>query len=277
MQETITLFSSLRWQDILDIVLVALLLYQLLLLVRGTRAMHLLVGLALVLLLMFISQFLELWTLYWIINSFVASIIIILVILFQADIKRVLSRLGQKSSLGRLLTYLTRKTSTIVKSSENMVEEVVRSAVSLASTMTGGLMVIERYSNLNDIAEDGCILDCLVNRELLLTIFRVGTPLHDGAVIISSNRIRSARCLLPLSSNPNLARHLGTRHRAAVGITEETDAVCVVVSEERGAISVAATGQIHPDLDAVALRRLLYELLNIEEDKRNWWRILRGH
>jgi diadenylate cyclase len=277
MQETVTLFSSLRWQDFLDIILVALLIYQLLLLVRGTRAMHLLVGLSLVLVLMFISQTLELWTSYWLINSFVSSIILILVILFQADIRRVLSRLGEKSALGRFLTYLTQKNSSVTKSSEKMVEEVVRSAVSMASTMTGGLMVIERYSGLQDIAEGGCLLNAAVNRELLLTIFRVGTPLHDGAVIISSNRIKAARCVLPLSANPNLAYHLGTRHRAAIGVTEETDAVCVVISEESGIISVAVNGQLHSDLDAVALRKMLYELLSIQEEKTDWRRILRGY
>jgi diadenylate cyclase len=277
MQDIVSLFSSLRWQDFLDIILVTLLIYQLLLLVRGTRAMHLLVGLALVLVFMFVSQTLELWTVYWLINSFVSSIIIILVILFQADIRRVLSRLGEKSALGRLLTHLTQKTSVITKSSEKMVEEVVRSAVSLASTMTGGLIVIERSSGLHEIIESGCLLDALVNRELLLTIFRNGTPLHDGAVIISANHIKAARCVLPLSSNPNLPYQLGTRHRAAVGITEETDAICVVVSEETGTISIALGGQLQSDLDAVALRKLLHELLHIKEEKVVWWRILRGY
>ena len=276
MQETITLFTSIRWQDMLDIVLVTLLVYQLLLLVRGTRAMHVLIGLGMVLLLMLISQYLELWTLNWIISSFVASLIIILVILFQSDIRRVLSRMGQKSSVGRFITFLTKSTSNAVKSSADMVEEIVRTSVSLASSMTGGLMVIERYSGLDDIAEAGSALDAVVNRDLLLTIFWVGTPLHDGAVIISANRVVAARCVLPLSSNPSLPRNLGTRHRAAVGITEETDAVCVVVSEERGLISVAVNGQLHSDLDAVALRKLLYELLGIKEEKTSLWRRIRA-
>jgi diadenylate cyclase len=268
---------NMRWQDLLDIILVAFAVYQILLLVRGTRAMHVLVGLAIILVLRGISQHLELWTLNWIISAFVSSIIIILVILFQTDIKRVLMQMGQRSPLGKVLTSISlRAVSSESQESADMVEEVVRTSVSLASSMTGGLIVIERLSGLDDIIEIGTQLDAIVDRELLLTIFWVGTPLHDGAVVISSNRLAAARCVLPLSPNPSLARHLGTRHRAAIGITEETDAICVVVSEERGLISVAESGQLYPDLDAVALRNILFEQLGINQERKSLWRRIRG-
>jgi len=156
-------------------------------------------------------------------------------------------------------------------------EEVVRSAVSLASRMLGGLIVLERHMGLADYAERGTLVDARVSRELLVSIFQPPGPLHDGAVIISGDRIKAARCLLPLSTNPNLGRHLGTRHRAALGLSEESDAVCVVVSEERGRVSVAVDGRLTPDLDAAALRTLLFELFEVEPSRRRrWWRLGRS-
>ncbi len=277
MAEFTSLFSTIRWQDFLDVILVTIVVYQIMLLVRGTRGMHVLIALAIIMVVLGISQQLELWTLNWILSSFVASIIIILVILFQSDIRRVLSQMGQRSPLGKFLTYITRNSAKGTSSSAEMVEEVVRTSSSLASSMTGGLIVIERFTGLDDVTEGGARLDALVSRDLLLTIFWVGTPLHDGAVIISDNRIVAARCVLPLSSNPGLAYQLGTRHRAALGISEESDAVCVVISEERGLISVAIGGELQSDLDAVALRKLLFEQLGIEQEKKSWWSKFRGH
>lgn len=275
MESVFTLISSARWQDYLDVILVAMVVYQIMLLVRGTRGMNVLIALAIIMVVSAVSQRLELWTLNWILSSFVASLIIILVILFQADIRRVLTQIGQRSTLGKIITAITRSSFTSPVGSAAMVEEVVRTSVSLASSMTGALIIIERNTGLEDVVEGGTRLDALVDRELLLTIFWVGTPLHDGAVIISSNRIVAARCVLPLSSNPGLASHLGTRHRAALGMSEESDAVCIAVSEERGLITVAMGGVLHTDMDAVALRKLLFETLGIDQEEKNWWRRFR--
>ena len=271
MGDFFVLLGTLRWQDALDIALVFFVVYQLLLLLRGTRAMFILIGLAVIFLVMLVSQRLEMWTISWLISSFASSIIIILIVLFQADIRRVLARIGERNVFGR---WLTNRQS--LRSSVAMIEEIVRASVAMASNMTGALIVIERKMELTDIIENGARIDSLVNRELLLTVFYLGTPLHDGAVVISDERIVAARCVLPLSANPSLARHLGTRHRAALGLSEEYDAICVVVSEERGLISIAVEGQLHSDLDAVALRRTLKELLGLVEEhnkKKTWpWR-----
>jgi diadenylate cyclase len=254
--EVLALFEQMRWEDLVDICLVAFVIYQVILLVKGTRAVQMILGLGVIFAALVVSQRFNLLTINWIINNFLSSFILVVIILFQSEIRRALSRMGR----GALFTGHAEAASTL--------DEVVRAAMGLASRMMGGLIVLERRVGLTDYVEVGASLDAEVSRELLLSLFQPPGPLHDGAVIIADNRIRAARCLLPLSTNPNLGRHLGTRHRAALGLAEETDAVCVVVSEERGRISVAAEGGLTPDLDAPALRNLLFEYLQIQETKR---------
>jgi len=256
MSEVLALLSQLGWRDVLDVALVTFVVYQGILLVKGTRAMHMLLGLGVVFVALVVSQRLGLQTINWIINSFLTSLILVIIILFQADIRRALARLGK----GPFAAAESETGSTL--------EEVVRTAVSLATRMTGGLIVLERHIGLNDYIESGVHVDAKVTRELLIQIFQTSGPLHDGAVVVSGERIVAARCLLPLSANPALARHLGTRHRAGLGLSEETDAVCVIVSEERGRVSVAVGGKLTPDLDAVALRNLLFELFEVGARRR---------
>ena len=259
MPDTLALFTQITWRDLADIALVTFVVYQAILLVKGTRAMHMLLGLGVVLGTLVISQHLGLHTINWIINSFLSSLILVVIIIFQSDIRRALARMGRGPFFGT------------DKDPGFTLEEVVRTAVGLASRMTGGLMVLERHIGLGDFVEVGTPIGAQVSRELLIQLFQVSGPLHDGAVIISGDHIVSARCVLPLSANPNLGRHLGTRHRAALGLSEETDAVCVVVSEERGRVSVAVGGKLTPDLDAVALRNLLFELFEVGQ--RRGWRL----
>lgn len=256
MSEVLALIGQITWRDLLDIFLVTFVVYQGILLVKGTRAMHMLLGLGVVFVALVVSQRLGLQTINWVIQSFLSSLILVIIILFQADIRRALARLGK----GPFASAETEASSTL--------EEVVRTAVALASRMTGGLMVLERHIGLADYIESGVHLEAKVSRELLIQLFQTSGPLHDGAAVVSGERIVAARCLLPLSANPALARHLGTRHRAGLGLSEETDAVCVIVSEERGRVSVAVGGKLTPDLDAVALRNLLFELFEVGKERR---------
>lgn len=246
---------QMRWNDVLDIAVVAFIVYKVIMLVKGTRAMQMLMGLGVVLITLVVSQQLNLVTTHWIIQSFLSSLILVVIILFQGDIRKALARMGRGPFFGSH-TDVTRT-----------LEEVTRAAVSMASRMTGALIVLERNIGLADYVEGGIRLDARVSREMLVTLFQTNTPLHDGAAIIHGDTILAARCVLPLTTNPQVGRNLGTRHRAALGLTEENDAVAVVVSEERGRVSVAVGGKLTPDLDAVALRTLLFDLFEAGEKK----------
>lgn len=266
--ELIASIVNMRWHDLVDILVVGFVVYQAILLIKGTKAVPMLVGLGLVFVALVLSQRLELSALNWLISTFVSSLIIVIVIIFQPDIRRALTHIGQN----------------VMRGSEEepvqVLEEVVRAAVALASRKVGALIVLERYVGLNDIIAAGVRLDAAVSRELLLSLFQTATPLHDGAVIIVNDRIAAAKCVLPLSGNFEMIKHLGTRHRAALGLSEENDAVIVVVSEERGRISVAVEGRFMLDLDGVALRQTLFELFQVDKKKNNilktWWERLRA-
>ena len=263
MTDLLAPFYQLRWLDLVDIGLVAFVIYKIILLVKGTRAMQMLAGLGVVLLTLVVARWLHLVTIHWIIQSFLASLILVVIILFQSDIRKALARMGR----GPLLAAgHEQKAATL--------EEVARTAVALASRMTGALIVLERRIGLADYVDTGVRLDAKVSRELLMTIFQVTTPLHDGAVIISEDRIIAARCVLPLSTSSDGSRQVGTRHLAAMGLTEETDAVAVVVSEERGRVSLATGGKLTQNLDAVALNNQLAELFQVgtKSPRRIWGR-----
>jgi diadenylate cyclase len=250
------LFEHAPWiryvQDVLDIGLVAFLIYSLLRLIRGTRTVHMIVGVVISILIYWISSFAELYTLNWILYHFLESLLLILVILFQNEIRRFLTRIGQTS----FIPFLG------VSQDSKMVEEVVRACFSLANKKIGAIIVIEKDAGLADYAELGIPLDAQITKALLTTIFVPKSPLHDGAVIIQKSRISYASCFLPLSMNSDLDSDLGTRHRAAIGLTEETDAIALCVSEEKGWVSIAINGKIIRNIDGVALRKMLNENLN---------------
>lgn len=243
------LFIQLRWQDLLDVVLIACGVYWIIHLIRGTRAVQMLVGLVLLFLTYLGSQVLELYTLNWMLDNFLGSILLVIVVLFQNDIRRALTEMGR----GPLLGVRTRSTYTAV------VEEVSRAAVSLASKRIGALIVLERTVGLNEYIGGGTPLDAQVSKELLGSIFLTASPIHDGAVVIQAGRITAAGCFLPLTANPRVGKHLGARHRAAIGLTEETDAVVVIVSEEEGTVSLVREGRIEHDLDVGTLRASLQQ------------------
>ena len=243
----------LRWQDLVDIGIMAFIAYHVINLVRGTRTAQMLIGFLIVLGTYLASQYFELHTLNWLLSNFLASIILVIVVIFQNDIRRALTQVGA----GRSFSGEER----IAQS--QVLEEVVRSAVLLASKRIGALLVFERDVNLNEYIEVGTRIDARVSRELLQSIFLPVSPIHDGAVIIQQGRATAAGCFLPLTANPNVSKTLGTRHRAAIGLTEETDAVVVVVSEEEGKISLVREGRIIRDLDAGTLRSTLQQLFAI--------------
>jgi diadenylate cyclase len=240
--------------DAIDILLVAGIIYYLLTLIEGTRAVQMLSGLIALFALYFASQRWELFTLNWILGHFLGSIIIIAVILFQNDIRRALAALGRNP----LLLKISRG-----KSEELVVDEVVKATSFLANRRIGALIAIEKTNSLADFVEIGMKIDAWVSRELIISIFNTSSPLHDGGMIIGSNKILSAGSFFPLATDPDLERELGTRHRAAIGLSRETDAIVVVVSEETGTISLASEGNLTRGLDATSLYNRLLDLLVI--------------
>lgn len=223
---------------VVDILVVAFLVYQLILVVRGTRAAQVLVGLGILLLVYLMSVWLGLELVRSILATIVPYTAIALLILFQSEIRRALARIGRRHWLG-LSSPLVRREST---------DEILWALSRLSQRRCGALLVLERDMGLRTFIESGQFLDAVLSRDLLLSIFQPGGPLHDGAVIIQGDRIAAAACFLPLSTNPALAGELGSRHRAGIGITEESDALAIVVSEVTGRISAAAFGQIEIDL-----------------------------
>lgn len=244
-----TIIEQFSVWDVLDIILVALVLYRLLLIIKGTKAAQMLIGLALLLAVSIVARRLNLLTLDWLLQSFWSYIVIALIVIFQPEIRRTLAKMGETSFLRRFTTAEELKS----------IEEIVRATVSLANRKIGGLIVIERETELKDFIEIGVPLDAKVSREILLSIFHPTSPIHDWAAIIRGNRIAAAGCFLPITLTTGLRKALGTRHRAALGITEETDAVSIVVSEETGAISIGMNGSLTEQLDMTTLRQILTE------------------
>jgi uncharacterized protein (TIGR00159 family) len=248
---TAEILELLTWRDFVDVAAVGIIVYYLLLLVRGTRASQMLIGLALIGAIYYAAQVLDLPTLERILESLLILLPIAAIVLFQQEIRRALANFGRNPLWGM---PKQRKV-------ESTFNEIVLAATTLASRRIGALIIVERLEGLRTWIENGIALDSMVSYDLLINIFTPDTPLHDGAVVIQEDRIAAAAVFLPLTFNPELSTELGTRHRAALGVTEETDALAVVVSEETGTISVAYEGRMVRDLDGKALRNTLYEYL----------------
>lgn len=246
--------------DIADILIVSFLIYEALKLIRGTRAMQMATGMVLVLLLFYVSQLFPLQTVSWLIRNVLAYAVFAVIVLFQSDIRRALSHFG-RAPFFRYFARAERAAETI--------EEVITATGMLAKGRVGAIIVIERVIGLRNYVESGIPIDALVSYDLLTTIFQPATPLHDGAVILQEDRIAAAACFLPLTVNPKLDRDLGTRHRAAIGLTEECDALAVVVSEERGELSLSLAGQIERRLSTDDLRARLQELILQKRQRRD--------
>lgn len=244
------LLTNFRLRDAIDIGIIAFFIYRIIDLIRGTRAVQMLIGLVLVFLAFLSSQYFDLYALNWILDTFLGSILLVIVVIFQDDIRRALTQVGTRPFFG------------VEPGLQGQdLEEIVRAAVSLASKRIGALIVLQREVGLNDYVEVGTRLDARVSKELITSIFQPLSPIHDGALIIHKGRIIAAGCFLPLTTNPHVSKTLGTRHRAAIGLTEETDAVVIVISEEEGAISMVREGRITRGVDAATLRSTLQRLL----------------
>ena len=242
------------WWDVLDILVVAIIIYELLKLIRGTRAVQIAVGIASIIGLFYLSRGLQLETLNWLIRNIVGYVVFAVIVLLQADIRRALVHLGR----GKLFRRFDRKAT-----DDDTVEELVTAATTLSSKKTGAIVVVERSIGLRNLIESGIPLDARLTYDLLVSIFQPTSPLHDGAVIVQGDRAAAAACFLPLTTNPRLNRELGSRHRAAIGVTEENDAVAIVVSEESGRISIVEDGDLEYDIDAERLRSRLKSVVTL--------------
>ena len=245
------LVSTIRPSDILEILLVAIIFYKLYAMIEGTRAITLVKGILVLFMSNFIFNVFQLNLLSWIFEKVMTWTFILILIVFQPEIRRTLERLGQ----GKF--FFHERVSLDEAEADKVVEELVKSAKALSATKTGALMVIERRMGLNDVSDTGIKIDAMITAELIGNIFFVNTPLHDGAAIIRGQRIHAAGCLLPLTEKPGLSKELGTRHRAAIGMSEQCDALVLVVSEETGIISVAENGKLTRRLDGDALTKIL--------------------
>lgn len=239
---------SALWRPVLEIAFIWTLLYYLIRFFQGTRAMQVLMGLMILAAIFNFAKWLDLHTIHWVLTKLFAVGVVAILIIFQPELRRALARIGQNTLGG---TFLKKG---------GTVDEVVQAAEHLSRHRIGALIAIERDVGLKNYIESGILIDGKISAEMLTTLFTPNTPTHDGGVIVVDDRIAACGTLFPLSQNPNLAKSVGTRHRAAIGLTEETDAVCVVVSEETGTISVAVHGKLTADLGQEGLKRVLLSL-----------------
>lgn len=240
------------WADAIDILIAAVVIYELLKLIRGTRAVQMGLGVGVLVGLYYVSGWAGFDTVNWLIRNLAGYVVFAAIVLFQTEIRRTLANLGR----ARFFRYFSRAVS-----ADELVEELVAAATVLAGQHTGAIIAVERDIGLRNYIEGGIPVDATVTSDLILSIFQLKSPLHDGAVIIQGDRLAAAACFLPLTVNPAISRDFGTRHRAAIGLTEESDAAAIVVSEETGFISIALDGQIERGLSPDELRLRLRDLI----------------
>jgi diadenylate cyclase len=243
-------------RDVADVLIVAYVLYRGMLLIRGTRAVRMAVGLLLMFVIYIVARQLELRTVDWVLGNVFTYFVFAILILFQSEFRKALANLGHTPFFGDLAAPMA----------SEPFDDVISAATAMAKARRGALIVFERNVGLRNYIDQGIPLDATITYDLLFSIFDTQTALHDGAVIIQGSRMAAASCFLPLTTNPRLSRALGSRHRAAIGISEETDAVTLVVSEETGGISLAVDGKITRRLDAATLRRRLTDLLVVGKE-----------
>ena len=245
--------TPLDWWDLVDILVVSVLVYEVLKLIRGTRAVQMALGAGFLVALFYGSQWAHLDTVNWVVRNLVGYIVFAVIVLFQSDIRRALAHLGRAP----FFRYFAKP-----ESAEESIEEMVVAASMLSAQRVGAIIAVERQIGLRNYIEGGIPIDAVMTYDLLVSIFQLDSPLHDGAVIVQNDRVAAAACFLPLTVNPKLSKELGSRHRAAIGLTEENDSLAIVVSEETGRIALVAEGQIERGLDPDALRVRLRALIS---------------
>ncbi|MDL2301203.1 diadenylate cyclase CdaA [Lachnospiraceae bacterium OttesenSCG-928-D06] len=256
--------------DVAEILIIAFLIYHIMLWIKNSRAWSLLKGFMVIAALLLLAFLFEMNTILWIASNVFSVALIAIVIILQPELRRALEDLGKKNIIRSVLPIDITRNKDSELFSDRTINEIVKASVEMGKVKTGALIVIEQTNNLSDYERTGIDVDAIVSSQLLINIFEHNTPLHDGAIIVRGNRITSATCYLPLSDNMNLNKELGTRHRAAIGISEATDSFTVIVSEETGSISVAYNGKIERNLDGEALKARLSGIQNknTEEPKR---------
>lgn len=242
-------YIALYGKPLIEIAVISFVFYMLLLVIRGTRTAQIVKGLGVIIIVFFLVRKFELESINWLLSKVFAFSVIAFIIIFQNDLRKALAQIGQNRLFGKTL------------GSKKWVEEIVKAMILLAKKRIGALVIIERKTGLKNYIETGVELEAIISRELLVTIFMTTTPLHDGAVVVRDEKMAAALCILPLSQSPYLDKTVGTRHRAAMGISEETDAVSIVVSEETGSVSVVVNGQMQRDLDEKSLREQLQKVI----------------
>ena len=266
---------SIRWVDIVEILLIAFLMYHILVWVKNTRAWSLLKGIIVIAVFILIAAYFQMNTILWIVQNAFGVAVTAVVVILQPELRKALEELGQKNIISSIIPFETYRTSEEGRFSDKTINEITKACVEMGKVKTGALIVIEQTQSLSEYERTGIDVDGIVTSQLLINIFEKNTPLHDGAVIIRGNRITSATCYLPLSDNMALSKDLGTRHRAGVGISEATDSMTVIVSEETGKISVAYKGELERSLDGDRLKERLKSIQNKPEEepkKRILWK-----
>ncbi len=266
---------SIRWVDIVEILLIAFLMYHILVWVKNTRAWSLLKGIIVIAVFILIAAYFQMNTILWIVQNAFGVAVTAVVVILQPELRKALEELGQKNIISSIIPFETYRTSEEGRFSDKTINEITKACVEMGKVKTGALIVIEQNQSLSEYERTGIDVDGIVTSQLLINIFEKNTPLHDGAVIVRGNRITSATCYLPLSDNMALSKDLGTRHRAGVGISEATDSMTVIVSEETGKISVAYKGELERSLDGDRLKERLKSIQNKPEEepkKRILWK-----
>ena len=270
-------FSSIRLAEIVEILVIAFLIYHMLIWIKNTRAWSLLKGIVVIAIFVTIAYLFEMNTILWIVNNLFSVAVMAVVVILQPELRKAIEDIGRRKFLKSInpFTELTRSRTSDGRFSDKTINEISRACVEMGKVKTGALIVIEQEQSLAEYEKTGIDVDGIVTSQLLINIFEHNTPLHDGAVIIRGNRITSATCYLPLSDNMRLSKDLGTRHRAGVGISEVTDSMTVIVSEETGRISVAYQGELNTNLDGESLKdklKIIQNKSDVEETSR--WRFL---
>lgn len=266
---------SIRWVDIVEILLIAFLMYHILVWVKNTRAWSLLKGIIVIAVFILIAAYFQMNTILWIVQNAFGVAVTAVVVILQPELRKALEELGQKNIISSIIPFETYRTSEEGRFSDKTINEITKACVEMGKVKTGALIVIEQNQSLTEYERTGIDVDGIVTSQLLINIFEKNTPLHDGAVIVRGNRVTSATCYLPLSDNMALSKDLGTRHRAGVGISEATDSMTVIVSEETGKISVAYKGELERSLDGDRLKERLKSIQNKPEEepkKRILWK-----
>lgn len=264
---------NLMWTDVIEIIIISVLLYNVLVWIKTTRAWALMKGILVILVFVLVAAVFNMTTILWIVKNLSIVAVTAVIVVFQPELRKALESLGKKNVFSNLFQFETAKIAEELFSDETR-EGIIQAAYIMGRAKTGALIVIERSDSLVEYEKTGITLDSIVSSQLLINVFEHNTPLHDGAVIVRQNRIVAATCYLPLSDNRALSKELGTRHRAAVGISEATDSLTVVVSEETGRVSVAMGGELFRNLDADELREKLEQIQNkvYEEKKLLFWK-----